>query len=962
MTQPPFSLSASAGGSIPAPKAKSQHSSPAALSGACDGFIVIKREGTEVSFDAERIRLAITKCFLDREVFGPSMAESDVLHTLVVQLSNSVIEAMATDKRWAISARVAVEDVQDQVELALMREGQHAAARSYVHYRDAQAEKRLKEKAESLDLGDAWRVRITEPTHHTFTEGDLHQLISSVSHGLAHVDQELLIDECQRHMPGGSASMAKLLEVFAHAAQQLMNQNLVPEYDRVSARIQRMSLDIEVRTALGDIDRTLSLSELFVKYVDVAISDGVMTKDVKVYDLQRLAAALDPSRDDDLNASGVYTLRDRYVLKRAGVGARIEVLSFFFMRVAMGVALREDEPTDMALRFYHMLSTRRFMSSSPTLFNAATRRPQLSSCFLTTVPDDLSGIFQSVHDNAMLSKWAGGLGNDWTPVRSNGALIKGSNGTSNGTIPYIKVANDGAVAVNQSGKRAGALAVYLETWHGDIEAFLQLRMNTGDERIRAHDTHPVNWIPDLFMRRVKNKGRWVLFSPSDCPDLHDLYGKAFNDRYEQYERDFDAGKMPGQLRDATHLWREMLNKLVTTGHPWMTFKDPCNIRSPQRHVGVVHSSNLCTEITLNTSDDEIAVCNLGSVNLAAHLNEAGGLDIHALSDTIRTAVRMLDNVLDVNFYPLKNAENANQTHRPIGLGLMGFQDVLYANRIAYDSQKAVDLADDCMEKFSYLAIEASADLAEERGAYPSFKGSLWDQGIFPLDSIELLRAEREAGELDVNDDAALNWTPVREKVQQHGMRNSNVMAIAPTATIANICDVSSSIEPLFSNVQSRGSKSGFFPWVNKHLVDDLRELGMFDEVMSTDLKQAKGSVAHIRRIPNHLKALYKTAFEIDNKWLIESAARRQKWIDQAQSLNLHVATTNGKQISALYELAWLRGLKTTYYLRTQAASQIESTAQAPSMTPRAPQTPQPTQAASTAPVCLIEDPDCEACQ
>jgi ribonucleoside-diphosphate reductase alpha chain len=562
------------------------------------------------------------------------------------------------------------------------------------------------------------------------------------------------------------------------------------------------------------------------------------------------------------------------------------------------------------------------MSSTPTLFNAGTRHSQLSSCYLTTVTDDLDGIYQAIKENAMLQKYAGGLGNDWTPVRAMGARIKGTNGKSQGVVPFLKVVNDTAVAVNQGGKRKGAVCAYLETWHLDMEEFLELRKNTGDDRRRTHDMNTANWIPDLFMQRVMEGGDWTLFSPNDVPDLHDLYGRKFAEAYAEYERKADRGEIKVFKRiPAVQLWRKMLSMLFETGHPWITFKDPCNIRSPQQHVGVVHSSNLCTEITLNTGDTEIAVCNLGSVNLVNHLKD-GQLDLDKLKTTIHTAMRMLDNVVDVNYYAVGKARNSNLKHRPVGLGIMGFQDALQELRLTYASDAAVEFADRSMEAVSYYAIWASTELAAERGRYSSYEGSLWSRGILPLDSMKLL-AEERGGYLEVDSSSTLDWDSLRARIGQYGMRNSNCMAIAPTATIANIVGVSASIEPTYQNIYVKSNLSGEFTVANKYLVADLKKLGLWDEVMVADIKYFDGSLAKIDRIPSDIRALYATAFEMETSWLVECASRRQKWIDQGQSLNIYMAGASGKKLDETYKLAWIRGLKTTYYLRTLGATSAE---------------------------------------
>ncbi|TAL08104.1 MAG: ribonucleoside-diphosphate reductase subunit alpha, partial [Porticoccaceae bacterium] len=697
----------------------------------------------------------------------------------------------------------------------------------------------------------------------------------------------------------------------------------------------------------------------FKAYVARGVALELIDPELARFDLARLGAAIDPARDLQFSYLGLQTLCDRYFIHSDSV--TFELPQCFFMRIAMGLAIREDDREARAIEFYNLLASFDYMSSTPTLFNAGTLRPQLSSCYLTTVPDHLEGIFGAIHDNAMLSKWAGGLGNDWTPVRGLGSYIKGTNGKSQGVVPFLKVVNDTAVAVNQGGKRKGAVCAYLETWHIDIEEFIELRKNTGDDRRRTHDMNTANWVPDLFMQRVFDDGPWTLFSPNETPDLHDLYGRAFAARYAEYEALAAQGKLLHKTVRAQELWRKMLGMLFETGHPWITFKDACNLRSPQQHCGVVHSSNLCTEITLNTragDDPEIAVCNLGSINLVQHIRADGTLDLAKLRHTTRTAVRMLDNVIDINYYAVDAARQSNLRHRPVGLGLMGFQDALYKQRIAYASDAAVDFADRSMEAISYFAIEASADLAAERGRYSSFEGSLWSRGILPLDSLDLLAAERGSAYIEVDKSSTLDWHSLRAKVLAQGMRNSNVMAIAPTATIANIVGVSQSIEPTYQNLYVKSNLSGEFTVLNSDLVHDLKDRGLWDPVMVNDLKYFDGSVLPIDRIPADLKALYATAFEVEPRWIVDAASRRQKWLDQAQSLNLYISGVSGKKLDVTYRMAWYRGLKTTYYLRSLAATSTEkSTVSSGTLNAVASSGPAPVPLA-----CSIDDPDCEACQ
>ncbi|MEY3953315.1 MAG: hypothetical protein RLZZ397_195, partial [Pseudomonadota bacterium] len=712
-------------------------------------------------------------------------------------------------------------------------------------------------------------------------------------------------------------------------------------------------------------------TESFPRLIKRAIESDLLDDKLGQYDLARLASAIKPERDLQFDYLGLQTLYDRYFLHIRK--QRIEMPQSFFMRVAMGLALNEVDREARAIEFYEVLSSFDFMSSTPTLFNSGTQRSQLSSCYLTTVPDDLDGIYESIKENALLSKFAGGLGNDWTRVRALGAHIKGTNGESQGVVPFLKVVNDTAVAVNQGGKRKGAVCTYLETWHLDVEEFLELRKNTGDDRRRTHDMNTANWIPDLFMKRVMEGADWTLFSPNDVPDLHDLFGSDFERTYTAYEQKADRGEIKLFRRvPAKDLWRKMLTMLFETGHPWITFKDACNVRSPQQHAGVVHSSNLCTEITLNTSDGETAVCNLGSINLVRHLKDSPQgkvLDHEKLQRTVAVAMRMLDNVIDINYYAVKKARDSNLRHRPVGLGLMAFQDALYEMRTPYGSESAVEFADSSMEAICYYAYWASTELARERGRYSSFKGSLWDQGILPPDTIDRLAQER-GGYVEVDRTTRMDWNALRQKIAQDGMRNSNCVAIAPTATISNIIGVDACIEPCFGNLSVKSNLSGEFTVVNGYLVRDLKRLGLWDDVMIMDLKHFDGSLAAIDRVPDEIKALYATAFEVDTRWMVEAAARRQKWIDQAQSLNIYMAGASGKKLDETYKLAWLRGLKTTYYLRTMAATHVEkSTGRSGQLNavPSAQANAGAAYAAAAEPAtdikfCSIDNPDCEACQ
>ncbi|HZH11111.1 MAG TPA: ribonucleoside-diphosphate reductase subunit alpha [Microvirga sp.] len=922
------------------------------------GYGIIRRNGSVTPFDSSKIAVALTKAFLSIE--GSTAAASRRVHETVSGLTEEIVSALT---RRAESGRVFhIEEVQDQVELALMRGGHHKVARAYVLYREQRAAERAKASPVAPSNEPQLHMTLANGTRAPLDVSRLQALVTEACEGLADVAADEILAETRRNLYDGITE-AELALAPVLAARTLVERE--PNYSYASARLLLDSLRREALSAVHGERRQATQAEMaqyyaeyFPRYVKKGIDTELLDPELGRFDLGRLAAALKPERDLNFQYLGLQTLYDRYFLHVDGT--RFELPQAFFMRVAMGLALREIDREEKAIEFYDLLSSFDLMASTPTLFNSGTTRPQLSSCFLTTVPDDLDGIFKAIKDNALLAKYSGGLGNDWTPVRGLGAHIKGTNGESQGVVPFLKVANDTAIAVNQGGKRKGAVCAYLETWHIDIEEFLDLRKNTGDDRRRTHDMNTANWIPDLFMQRVAEDGVWTLFSPDETPDLHDLYGPAFKTAYEAYEAKAAQGKIKvfRQVR-AVDLWRRMLTMLFETGHPWITFKDPCNIRSPQSHMGVVHSSNLCTEITLNTSQDEVAVCNLGSINLARHVTPQG-VDRERLARTVRTAMRMLDNVIDINFYTIPEARRSNLRHRPVGLGLMGYQDALHTLRLPVASEGAIAFADESMELISYHAISASCDLAAERGRYPSFEGSLWSKGILPIDSTELLAKAR--GRLDLDRSSTLDWSSLRERVMQVGMRNSNVMAIAPTATISNICGVSQSIEPAFRNLYVKANMSGDFTVVNPALVHDLKARGLWDEVMIADLKYFDGTLAPIDRVPEDLKALYATAFEIDASWLIEAAARRQKWIDQAQSLNLYIANPNGRKLDAMYRLAWERGLKTTYYLRAVAATHVEkSTLRGTDGKLNAVQVA-PAILAPEVKACSIDDPTCEACQ
>jgi ribonucleoside-diphosphate reductase alpha chain len=945
-------------------------SSTSSLSVGLGDYKVIRRNGAVVGFEPSKISIAVTKAFL--AVNGGQGAASARVRELVEQLTSNVVSALV--RRQPAGGTFHIEDVQDQVELALMRSGEHDVARAYVLYRAKRMEERAQEKSKTAP--DAPQLHVIENGQRRPLDlNQVRDLITAACIGLEkHVDAEAILAETVKNLYDG-VPVEELHKSAILAARALMEKD--PAYSKVTARLLMHTVRKEVfGQEVAQADAQTHYLDYFPKYIKKGIDADLLDSKLAQFDLKKLAEALQPDRDLQFGYLGLQTLYDRYFLHIEGT--RIEMPQAFYMRVAMGLALNEIDREARAVEFYNLLSSFDFMSSTPTLFNSGTQRSQLSSCYLTTVADDLDGIYEAIKENALLAKYAGGLGNDWTPVRSLGAHIKGTNGKSQGVVPFLKVVNDTAVAVNQGGKRKGAVCAYLETWHMDIEEFLDLRKNTGDDRRRTHDMNTANWIPDMFMKRVMEKGEWTLFSPSDAPDLHDKYGRAFEEAYLGYEAKAARGELKLFKKvQALDLWRKMLSMLFETGHPWITFKDPCNIRSPQQHVGVVHSSNLCTEITLNTNESEIAVCNLGSVNMPAHMKD-GKLDQAKLQKTIRTAMRMLDNVIDINYYAVKKARDSNLRHRPVGMGIMGFQDCLHMMRVPYASMNAVEFADRSMEAVCYYAYWASTELAEERGRYASYRGSLWDRGILPQDSLKLLGEER-GGYLEVDTSETMDWTALRARIKEHGMRNSNCVAIAPTATISNIIDVSACIEPTYQNLYVKSNLSGEFTEINANLVRDLKARGLWDEVMIADLKYFDGSLAKIDRIPQDLRDLYATAFEVEPKWLVEAASRRQKWIDQAQSLNIYMAGASGKKLDETYKLAWLRGLKTTYYLRTMGATHAEkSTTKAGALnavtsdgglSPSGHAAPAAAAAADdvAGPACMMRpgDPgfeECEACQ
>ena len=941
-----------------------------------EGFQIIRRNGAVVSFEPSKIAVALMKAFL--AVHGTQGAASASVRETVDELTESVVRALLRSRPGGGTFHI--EDVQDHVELGLMRGGHHEVARAYVLYRERRSQERSKQGHPAPVTEQALTV-IDRGARVPLDLGLLQAIIESACAGLgAEVKPDPILAETRRNLYDG-VPIDEVHKASILAARTLIEKD--PGYSRATARLLLHTIRREI---LGEellhADMHTRYAEYFPGFIKKGVQAELLDEKLLQFDLVRLGAALKVDRDLQFDYLGLQTLYDRYFLHIEE--QRIELPQAFYMRVAMGLSLNEIDREARAIEFYEVLSSFDFMSSTPTLFNAGTRRSQLSSCYLTTVADDLDGIYEALKENALLSKFAGGLGNDWTNVRALGSHIKGTNGKSQGVVPFLKVVNDTAVAVNQGGKRKGAVCAYLESWHLDIEEFLELRKNTGDDRRRTHDMNTANWIPDLFMKRVMDGGNWTLFSPSNCPDLHDKFGKAFEVAYVGYEEKAARGEIKlFKTMPASDLWRKMLSMLFETGHPWITFKDACNVRSPQQHVGVVHSSNLCTEITLNTSETEIAVCNLGSVNLVHHLKD-GQVDRVKLKKTISTAMRMLDNVIDINYYAVKKARDSNLRHRPVGLGIMGFQDALYEIGVPYASNAAVEFADRSMEAVCFEAYWASTELAAERGRYSSYRGSLWDQGILPIDSLDLL-LEARGGYVEVDRSTSLDWSTLRARIAEHGMRNSNCVAIAPTATISNIIGVSASIEPSFGNLSVKSNLSGEFTIVNEYLVRDLKKLGLWDDVMIMDLKHFDGSLRKIDRVPEDLKVLYATAFEIETQWLVEAASRRQKWIDQGQSLNIYMAGASGKKLDETYKLAWVRGLKTTYYLRTVGATHAEkSTVKAGHMNSvssgtgaspilstnaksAAPNVNFPTidsdiEPATDIKFCAIDDPGCESCQ
>ncbi len=960
-------------------------------------WVVRKRDGRTAPFDDGLIGRAIANAFRAELNLAEGQPLDDKADQEIREITEEVSESISTEA--GSTDGVGVETVQDTVEMLLMKRGHYRVARRYIVYRAEHQKIRALQpvdgvEGEVADAAPRIHVKLEDGVPVPFDASRIRSRFEVACKGLDDCDSEILLQEVMKSIFDG-ISVAEIYRAMILAARARIE--IDPAYDIVTSRLLRMVIANEsLGSAPADAEE---FDKLYRNQFEHYIIDGIvadrLTADLRQYDLTKLANALKPEHDDLFKYPGMQAVYDRYLLHIDG--RRIEMPQYFWMRVSMGLAMKEENPEERAIEFYNLLSSMRFTSATPTLFNSATNHPQLSSCYLSTVSDNLEHIFKCVSDNAKLSKWAGGLGNDWTSIRATNSHIKGTNGRSQGVIPFLKVVNDTAVAVNQGGKRKGAVCSYLETWHMDLEEFLDLRKNTGDDRRRTHDMHTANWIPDVFMKRVQNNEEWTLFSPDEVPDLHDLVGSAFEERYKQYETLADEGKIDLFRRiPAVELWRKILTRVFETGHPWITWKDPSNIRSPQDHSGVVHSSNLCTEILLNTSDKETAVCNLGSINLRKHIVN-GQLDLNMLENTVRVAMRMLDNVIDINYYPTDEARFSNQKHRPVGLGLMGFQDALAAMSISYASNEAVEFADRSMEAISYFAISASSDLAGERGTYSSYTGSKWDRGLLPIDTIDVLEKERGVP-VEMDRSTTMDWEIVRKKVAENGMRNSNCMAIAPTATISTIIGVSQSIEPVYKHLYVKSNLSGEFTHVNTSLVTELKERGLWDTDMLNDLKYYDGTLTDIARIPSDVKARYLTSFEVDPKWIIECASRRQKWIDMGQSLNLYMQEPSGRKLHDMYMLAWQKGLKTTYYLRTLAATQVEKStvdvnrygvqprwmknksasdeiavdreSEAGSIRADAAESPggspHPVSAPATdmtnVQACSLDDPDCEACQ
>ena len=917
---------------------------------------LMRRNGQVVPWLPNKITTAVRMAFLSLEQDpAPSVRVTAAVTRRVADLGQTII---------------GIEEVQDLVQEELMRQGHFKVAQNYILYRAYRARRREELAAQPVVVDDRQEslllVKSADGSTYLWNGDELRKRIAFAAAGLELVRTPDQIESELRRGLFNEITEADLRKTIELNAKSLVEVDA--DFAKFAARICLSYIYEEVLGWSITRDGVSQLKEFhrakFAAYVERGIAIGRLSPDLRKYDLAKLAAALDPMADLDFELLGVQTMYDRYLIidKTVKPARRLETPQFFWMRVAMGLFLREEKNReDWVIRLHALYKSRRFCSSTPTLFNAGTLHSQLSSCYLYQVNDTIESIMiRGIAENAFLSKWAGGLGGSWTSVRGTGSYIKGTNGESQGIIPFLKLHNDQLVAVNQGGKRRGSGCAYLETWHNDIEDFLELRKNTGDDRRRTHDMNTANWIPDLFMKRLKNRQNWTLFLSNETPDLHETFGADFEKRYAAYEERAKKGEIFGKEIPALELWKKMLGMIFETGHPWITFKDPCNVRSPQDHVGVIHSSNLCTEITLNTSAEETAVCNLGSVVLDSHLKADGSIDHAMLRETVTVAVRALDNVIDINFYPTKAAEVSNLRHRPVGMGVMGLQDCLYRRDISFASDAAVEFNDEIMEAVAYYAYDTSADLAAERGTYSTYKGSKWDRGLLPQDTVDLL--EQERGEpIEVKRGGRMDWAPVRAKIAKSGMRNSNVLAIAPTATISNIVGSSPCIEPAYKNLFVKSNLSGEFTELNGYLVRDLKKLGLWNQEMMQQVKYFDGELKDIPEIPQAIKDKYLTAFTIENKWLIDAAARRQKWIDQAQSLNLFLPTPDLKMLSHMYQYAWRTGLKTTYYLRTLGASNIEK-----ATVEKAPKAEKKEYTAEEKNACSIEamrnGGTCEACQ
>jgi ribonucleoside-diphosphate reductase alpha chain len=922
-----------------------------------------KRNGQVADFDAGHIIIAIQKA---SDSAGNEIA-AEVIPELVEQIV-SHLEAVIGD------GVPDVEIIQDLVEQELMRADYFKTARSYILYREEHKALREVEASRSASKleHNALKVTLADGSIDHFSYTRLVKDLVSASEGLEDsVDIDELAQLTKSSLYDG-ITIEELQDALIMSASSSIEKDSA--YSTLAARLLLKKIYREVLDTDKVSELDSAYQDVFKNFVKATVKEGRLDKRLLDFDLDDLASYIKPERDKLFDYMGLDMLHDRYFIQNEGRGVRLETPQVFWMRIAMGLSVLEKktEKNAWAKKFYDILSTLRYVPSTPTLFHSGTTFAQLSSCFLNTVEDDLKHIFKVYLDTALMSKFSGGIATDWTNIRGTGSLIKTVNIPSQGVIPFLKIANDTTVAISRSGKRKGATCVYLETWHLDIEDFLELRKNTGDERRRTHDMNTANWIPDLFMKRVEAEGQWTLFSPNEVPELHHLYGAEFEKKYEEYEQLADEGKIEAFRRvPAAQLWRKMLTMLFETGHPWINFKDACNVRSPQDHAGVIHNSNLCTEITLNNSAEETAVCNLGSVNLARHITK-GKLDRDLVAETVETGMRMLDNVIDINYYTTPECETSNMRHRPVGMGIMGFQDALYLLDIPFNSEKAVTFGDESMELISYYAILGSSQLARERGAYKSYKGSKWDRGIFPVDTLDLLEKERGI-KIDVKRKGKLDWKEVRAHVKKHGMRNSNTMAIAPTASISNISGCYPCIEPIYKNLYVKSNMSGEFTVINSYLIDDLKKSNLWTKEIMDKIKFHDGSLQKVTEIPVDLREKYQEVFEIDAEWLVKIAAHRGKWIDQSQSLNIFVQGVSGKKLSDIYTYAWKMGLKTTYYLRSLAASQVEKstvdTAEFGSTHKRefstvAQDAPQPSIKANAknSETCAITDPECEACQ